>query len=209
MIKIIEGFIARQLGHPSGFFSGFIAAFMNRQTAGINDMTIKLLEIRPTDRTLDIGFGGGSAITKVAKLAPDGLVAGIDISKAMLNRGRNKFRELISRGKVELKEGSAAKIPYENDWFDKVYTVNTIYFWPDPAAGLKEILRVMKKGATFVLTLFTEEAVERIHGSRYGFTIYSEDQLRTLLAEAGFINVQVEHREHKRFPASFLVANKR
>ena len=205
----IEGFIARQLGHPSGVFSGFIAAFMNRQTAGINDTTIQLLEISPTDRTLDIGFGGGSAISKVAELAPDGLVVGIDISKAMLKRGRNKFRELISRGKVELKEGSAAKIPYENAWFDKVYTVNTIYFWPDPAAGLKEILRVMKKGATFVLTFFTEKAVERIHGSRYGFTIYSEGQLRALFDEAGFINFRIEHREHKRFPASFVVANKR
>ena len=205
----IERFIARQLGHPSGVFSGLVAAFMNRQTASINDVTIQLLEISPTDRTLDIGFGGGSAISKVTKLAPDGLVAGIEVSKAMLRRGKNRLRELISRGKVELEEGSAAKIPYENGWFDKVYTVNTMYFWPDPAAGLKEILRVMKKGATFVLTFYTEKAVEIFHGSRYGFTHYSEDQLRTLFDEAGFINVRIEHREHKRLPASFVVATKR
>jgi len=63
----------------------------------------------------------------------------------MLKRGRKKFSKLISQGKVELSEGSASRIPYEDGFFDKVSAVNSIYFWPDPIAGLKEVHRVLKK----------------------------------------------------------------
>ena len=141
----LERFIGKQLGHPSGIMSGLVAVFMNRNTAYMNKMTVQLLRINQTDRALDIGFGGGVGIVEMTKLAQDGLVAGIDISDAMLKRGRKKFSKLISQGKVELTEGSASQIPYKDGFFDKVSAVNSIYFWPDPIAGLKEVHRVLKK----------------------------------------------------------------
>ena len=200
-----EQFLSRQLGHPKGIFSGLVAIFMNRVTTHINDVTMQLLEIKPTDRVLDIGFGGGAAIKKMTKLVPDGLVMGIEVSQAMLRRGREKFRKLISQGKVDLKEGSAAKIPYENGWFDKIGAVNTIYFWPDPAAGLEEVFRVMKEQGRLVITYFTKEM---FHSTRYGFTFYSEQHLRDLLEKAGFVDIQIKYREHPRFATAFIVANK-
>jgi len=203
---LFEEFIAKQLGYPSGVFSGLVAIMMNRITARINDNTLQLLDIKPTDRVLDIGFGGGAAVGKMTRLAPGGLVAGIEVSKAMLKRGKRKFIKLISQGKVDLKEGSVSQIPFENDWFDKVSTVNTIYFWPDPAAGMAEILRVMKPQGRFVLTYFTREM---FHFTRYGFTLYPEEQLRDLLVKAGFSDIQVKHIEHPRFATAFMVANKR
>jgi ubiquinone/menaquinone biosynthesis C-methylase UbiE len=138
-------------------------------------------------------------------LAPSGLVAGIEISQAMLKRGKRKFTKLISQGSVVLMEGSVSKIPFENDWFDKVSTVNTIYFWPNPATGMAEIHRVMKPQGRFVLTYFTKEV---FHSTRYGFTIYPEEQLRDLLVKADFTDIQVKRIEHPRFAAAFLVANK-
>ena len=62
-------------------------------------------------------------------------MAGIEISEAMLKRGKKKFGNLIFQRKVDIREGSVSKIPFGYDLFDKVSTVNTIFFWPDLAAG--------------------------------------------------------------------------
>ena len=197
--------IANQLAHPRGILSNPAAMFMNRVTSPINNMTIHMLEIKPTDCVLDIGFGGGSATKKITKLMPEGLIAGIDISEAMLKRGNKNFKKLISQGKINLKEGSASKIPYANDYFDKVYTVNTIYFWSDPLKDSREVFRVMKEGGKFIITYFTKEI---FHFTRYGFTLYEEQQLRDLLEIAEFEDIRVNYREHPRFPTAFIIATK-
>jgi ubiquinone/menaquinone biosynthesis C-methylase UbiE len=202
---LFERFISKQLGHPNGVFSGLVAAFMNRSTSLIGDVTIQLLEIKPTDHILDIGFGGGKTIRKMVKLAPNGLVAGIDISDAMLKRGNKSFRELISKGKVEIKEGSVSKIPFEDNQFEKVSTVNTIFFWPEPAVGMMEIIRVLKPKGRLVLTYFTREM---FHWTQYGVKMYPEEQLSQFLSQAGFIDIEVKHIEHPLLPAALIRANK-
>jgi len=203
---LLEKYIAKQAGHPSGIFSGLVAAFLNRTTSHINDVTIQLLDIKPRDHVLDIGFGGGATVQKMVRLAPNGLVAGIEISEAMLKRGKKKFGKLISQGKVDIREGSVSKIPFESDRFDKISTVNTIYFWPDPAVGMEEIIRVMKPNGRFVLTYSTKLMS---NFTRYGFNLYSEEQIRDMLGKAGFTDIQVKTVEHPRFPTAFIVASKR
>ena len=204
----LERFIGKQLGHPSGIMSGLVAVFMNRNTAYMNKMTVQLLRINQTDRALDIGFGGGVGIVEMTKLAQDGLVAGIDISDAMLKRGRKKFSKLISQGKVELSEGSASQIPYEDGFFDKISAVNSIYFWPDPIAGLKEVHRVLKNGGVFILGVFPKEWLEKLPFTRHGFAIYSDGQLQDFLNGAGFTNIRIEHRKHKPVSATFVIGSK-
>jgi ubiquinone/menaquinone biosynthesis C-methylase UbiE len=203
---LLEKYIAKQAGYPSGVFSGLVAALLNRTTSHINDVTIQLLDIKPTDHVLDIGFGGGATVQKIVRLAPNGLVAGIEISEAMLKRGKKKFGKLISQGKVDIREGSASKIPFESDCFDKVSTVNTIFFWPDPAAGMEEIIRVMKPKGRFVLTYSKKLP---FNFTRYGFNLYQEEQTRDMLGKAGFTDIQVKTVEHPRFPTAFIVASKR
>ena len=204
----LDEFIGKQLGHPSGMMSGLVAVFMNRNTAYMNKMTVQLLGINQTDRALDIGFGGGVGILEMTKLAQDGLVAGIDISDAMLKRGRKKFSKLISQGKVELSEGSASQIPYKDGFFDKVSAVNSIYFWPDPIAGLKEVHRVLKNGGVFILGVFPKEWLEKLPFARHGFAIYSDGQLQDFLNGAGFTNIRIEHRKHKPVSATFVIGSK-
>jgi arsenite methyltransferase len=186
-----ERFIGRQLGHPSGITSGLVAIFMNRSNAYVNRMTVQLLGLNSTDRVLDIGFGGGIAIVEMTRLAQGGLVAGIDTSDAMLKRGRRKFSKLISQGKVELKEGSVSQVPYKDGFFDKVSAVNSIYFWPDPVAGLKEVHRVLKNGGIFILSVVPKEELEKFPPARHGFAIYSDGQLQDFLNRAGFTNIRI------------------
>jgi ubiquinone/menaquinone biosynthesis C-methylase UbiE len=203
-----ERFIGRQLGHPSGITSGLVAIFMNRTHAYMNKATVQLLGINSTDRVLDIGFGGGSAMVEMTKLAHGGLVAGIEVSDAMLKRGRKKFSKLISQGQVELKEGSASQIPYPPGFFNKVSTVNCIYFWPDAVAGLKEVHRVLKNGGVFVISVFSKDQLEKFPPARHGFAIYSDGQLQDFLNTAGFVNIRTEHIKHRPMSATLIIGSK-
>ncbi len=206
---LFEKLIARQLAHPAGIPSGWIAAMMNRTNANVNKVTIQLLEIKPSDHVLEIGFGGGGALDGMAKSLQSGRVCGIEISEAMLNRARKKFDKFISQGKMELKEGHSAKIPYENGFFDKVYSINCIYFWPDPIVDLKEIRRVLKVGGKVILSVRPKEVLEKFPPARHGFTIYSDIQLQNLLHEAGFSDIKMEQRKDEPLCATFAIATKK
>jgi ubiquinone/menaquinone biosynthesis C-methylase UbiE len=205
---LFEKFVARQLRHPSGIFSGYVARQMNRTNANMNKTTVQLLEIKPTDRVLEIGFGGGAALDEMAKLVESGLLAGVDVSDAMLKRGSKRFRRFISQGKMELKKSSSAKIPYEDGFFDKACAVNCIYFWPNPVADLKEIRRVLKQNGVLIIAVVVKEELEKTPAARHGFLIYSDDQIKNLLSDAGFADVRIERREVQPHTATYAIATK-
>jgi len=201
-------FIARQLGHPSGIFSSLIALFLNRTNTDINQATVELLDIKSGDRVLEIGFGGGAAMEQMTRLVENGLVAGIDISDSMVKRAKNKFVKSISQGKVQIKKGDASQIPYQRGYFDKVCAVNTIFFWPEPVKCLKEMHRILKASGLIVLSVDAKEDIEELPLTRYGFVLYSDNELRNLLNEAGFVDIRVERRKGKSSTSVLLIATK-
>ena len=57
-------FIARQLSCPTGLFGGIMGLLMNRHNAKMNRFAVRQLELKTTDRVLEIGFGGGSTYAR-------------------------------------------------------------------------------------------------------------------------------------------------
>jgi SAM-dependent methyltransferase len=137
-------FIARQARRPSGLLGRVLGHVMASETAGENAMALKLLELQSDDQVLEIGFGPGRTLARVAELIPGGFVAGVDPSEEMLRLATSHNRHFIAQEKMELKLGNTTRIPYDDGRFDKVYSVHTIYFWPEPARDLQEIRRVLK-----------------------------------------------------------------
>ena len=180
-------FIAHQARQPSGRLSGIFAVYMNFGNNYLNKLAVQALDIQPNDHILDVGFGGGVALYKILKNIRGGLVAGIDYSPDMVKRGKRKFQKSIASGKMTLVEGNVTSIPFDNASFDKVCTINTIYFWPDPTAGLKEILRVLKPGGQLVVGVGAKDSMKKLRITRYGFSLYSEQELRALLTQAGLV----------------------
>ena len=205
----LDKFIGEQVKHPRGMFSGVIAQRMNQSNVDINKNTIQLLEIEPTDRVLEIGFGGGDGLNEMTKLIQSGLLAGIEISDDMIKLSRKRFKDFISQGKLELKKGSSKEIPYEDGFFDRVCVINCIYFWSDPLADLREIMRVMKNEGKLVLSAYTEEMKQKFSFSRRGYIFYSESQVQYFLDEAGFKDISFEHRKCQEVEAVFSIGTKR
>jgi ubiquinone/menaquinone biosynthesis C-methylase UbiE len=159
-------------------------------------MTVDLLEVRPGDHVLEIGFAHGKAIEMIASRASEGLVAGVDPSETMIKLGSRTNERFIQSGRVELKLGSISEIPYEGGRFDKVYTVNTAYFWPSPEEDLKEMRRVLKDGGILMVS-FRGRGARRGLASLFGPGLQNSEveELMARMEGAGFGGLRVEERK--------------
>jgi ubiquinone/menaquinone biosynthesis C-methylase UbiE len=142
-----------QFAHPQGFLGNLAGAIMAIENRRRNQWAISLLDLQATDRVLEIGFGPGWAIAEMSKTLTHGKVVGVDASETMVVQAANRNRHAIRAGRVELKHAPATKLPFANDTFDKVLTVNSLPFWEDAHVGLNEIKRVLKTGGRIVVVL--------------------------------------------------------
>src|SRR3712207_9271191 len=94
-----------------------------------NAWAVSLLNVRPEDRGLEIGFGPGLAIRELGRLAWKGDVCGIDPSELMVRRAKRLNAEGLRRGVVDLRLGSVEDLPAFDEPFDKILAVNATMFW--------------------------------------------------------------------------------
>jgi len=184
-------FIARQSSHPSGLLGRVIAWIMARETAAQNASVRQLLELAPTGRVLELGFGPGHNLAELARAVPEGAVAGVDHSEQMLNLATSHCRALIERGLVSLACADSRQLPYPDGRFDKALAVHTLYFWTDPLEHLGEVRRVLCPGGRFVLGFRPREdpASASFPDSVYHF--HTRGDVERMLAASGFEKVVV------------------
>jgi ubiquinone/menaquinone biosynthesis C-methylase UbiE len=189
--------LAKQLRRPSGWLGRVVGFVLRINRQGIA-WTVGLLEIRPTDHVLEIGFGSGYGIQQAAALASRGRVAGIDFSEEMVRLARARNARVRAGGRVDLTHGDASTLPYPDGSFDKVFATNVVYFWQDPVANLKEARRVMKPGGRLALYVIAKEELVEMKITRTGvYTLYTGDELVRLLAQAGFRNARFETKSER------------
>ena len=178
--------IVRELARPS-WLTG---RAMNLSNAKINQQAIELLQPASEHRVLEVGFGGGAALTQLAARAR--WVAGIDPSSAAVRAARKRLHSEIAAGRAQIREAAVEQIPFGAGCFDRAISVNTIYFWSNPDAGLREIRRVLKPGGRLVIATELRRIPKRIAAS--GFTTYTEADQAEMLGKAGLSNVRLERR---------------
>ncbi len=152
--------IARQSGHPSGVLGHVVARVMALDTARVNGRVLEVLEPKPGERILELGCGHGRALHRLAEQVPPGLAAGVDPSTVMLSVARRRCRRSIAAGHARIDRGDSTSIPWPDECFDKVFSVHTLYFWPELGAGLREILRVLRPGGELLLGFHPRENEE-------------------------------------------------
>ncbi len=127
---------------------------MERHHFAITEPVIRLMDLRPGERVLDLGCGSGWATRLLARLVgegPEGFgqVVGLDISDEMVRRARAASRDLEN---ILYVTGSAQQIPWEENFFDKVLSVESFYYYPDQERVLGELFRVLApRGRLFIL----------------------------------------------------------
>ena len=183
------GAVFGQFLRPHGF--GGRAAGWVMATRGSNRerniWAVGLLDVQPHDRVLEIGFGPGIAIQEFARRATNGLVVGVDHSEVMVQQARKRNAAAVRAGRVDLRLGSAEALPRFDAPFDKILAVNSLLFWDDPVARLKELHDRLRPGGQIAIVY-----QPRGPGSTDEVAARTGRQIAAHLTEVGFIEVRVE-----------------
>ncbi len=151
----IRAFMRSQFGCPTGVWGEIVGRLMAYAPSNQEriEWTIAQLGLRPSDRVLEVGFGPGYAVEKAHKLLPHGFIAGVDHSEVMVRQAIKRNALAIHEGRIDLRLGSVSNLPSYEEPFDKIFTINSIHFWSDPIARLKELYKLLKPGGLIAVTL--------------------------------------------------------
>ena len=183
-MKSIYKYIAQQFGNPKGFGGKISTLIMNLLNKKLYKAVIENLNIETTDTILDIGFGNGYLVRELSNKNIQ-KIYGIDISADMLNVATKKSRKKIEQGKVELLLSDVQNLSFECATIDKIYTINTVYFWQDIHRGFVEIKRVLKPNGIFLNVIYLKEWLDKLPITQYGFYKYTTEQIEKITIESG------------------------
>lgn len=187
----LSNYMARQLQQPNGFFgSRFIGRMMNRSNAQLEQLSLASADVRPTDHVLEIGFGNGQLLEQLCSTVSSGKVMGADISQDLMDQVGKRFHSHIEKGRLELHLAGVSQLPLADASIDTIITNNTIYFWPQPLADSKELLRILKPNGKLVVGYRTADDMKNYPFVTQNLDIfknrYSQLEVEQLLLQAGF-----------------------
>jgi arsenite methyltransferase len=189
-------YVLSQFARPHGRLGGLFGALLNRGNKLINQRSLEALEAGAGDRVLEVGFGGGGTLGVLLAETGCAHVGGLDLSAEMVLAAERRFKSSITAGRLVVRQGGVESIPWPDSEFDRVLTVNSLPYWPDPARGVGEIWRVLRPGGTLVLGLRNKAAMDKLRIERLGFWSPSVSEIESLFTAAGFTGFGVEsHRE--------------
>jgi SAM-dependent methyltransferase len=184
--------LGRQLRKPSGELGLKVAETMNFANNAIYDFTLSKIKIRDNDRILEIGFGNGKLISKFFAINPDLQFFGIDFSETMCAEAAVLNKGLVEEKKLNVSCQDAVSMSFQDDFFDKVIAINTIYFWEQIEHQLQEIKRVLKKGGQLVIGYRPKSIMINFPFTQEVFKHYDPEDLQLLIKENGFKIIKEE-----------------
>ena len=170
---------------------------MNSRHSKVTDWGLSHASIGKQDIVLDVGCGGGRTVSKLAAIATQGKVYGIDHSTESVAVAMRTNKQWIEIARVEIREASVSRLPFSDGAFDLITAVETHFWWPDLPGALREILRVLKPAGTLVII---SEIYKGAHSATARFGAYlsssgmaflTVEEHRGLIAAAGYADVEI------------------
>ncbi len=169
---------------------------MNISHYQLTNWGLSHLSIGNRDTILDVGCGGGGTIHKLATMATNGKVYGIDFSIESVMVSQMSNRRLVQAGRVEILQSSVSCLPFSDNLFDLVTAVNTHNYWPDLAGDLQEILRVLRPDGTLIIigSVYAggkDDKRNHTYAEWIEIVFPSIQELRELFLRAGYTEVRM------------------
>ncbi|MCG3750390.1 class I SAM-dependent methyltransferase [Amycolatopsis sp. Poz14] len=173
-----------QFHRPTGIPGHVAGLIMGRRSSNVtrNRWAVRLLDIQPSERVLELGCGPGVAVAALADRAA--LVVGVDHSSVMIRQARHRNWSAVRAGRVRLMCASVENLAFGEGLFDAALAVNTMGMWPEPVARLRELARLLRPGGRIALV-----SQPRQPGVTSAAVV---EELTGVLAEAGFSRLRTE-----------------
>ena len=130
--------------NPLGEYGSLMLRRMNRSHQPLTKFALGFLNFKADDVILDIGCGGGNTLKLIHEYNPKAKLYGVDHSITSVNETIKYNKELVDDKTLEVINSDVEKLPFDDNTFSKIITVESFYFWPNQKENLKEVLRVLK-----------------------------------------------------------------
>lgn len=181
---------------PTGTAGEEMLSRMNESHYAVTGWALDFFEFSGNENVLDLGCGGGETLRRMSEKINDGHLTGVDYSSVSVKMSSEHNNKSISCGKMDIVEASVENLPFADDSFDKIITVESFYFWNNPQEDLKEVYRVLAENGTFLIVAdiyggaeLSENETENIR--KYNLFNPSPDEFENLLENAGFRDVKI------------------
>lgn len=163
---------------------------MERGHRPVGEQAIELMHLPVEARVLDVGCGSGWATRLLAEYTINGRVTGIDISDEMVRLARESS---LLFPNVDYQTASAEQLPFPDGEFSHAFSMESLYYYANISAALKEIHRTLQTGGIFVtvIDLYGENRASHqwVEQLKVPVQLLSIGDYRSLFADAGFVNV--------------------
>ena len=187
-----------QCQKPTGWLGRLVLRNMNSRHSKVTDWGLSHALIGKQDIILDVGCGGGRTVSKLAAIATQGKVYGIDHSTESVAVAMRTNKQWIEIARVEIREASVSRLPFSDGVFDVITAVETHFWWPALPTDLREVLRALKPGGRLIIiaevykgaATLTSKAAER-YSEKTGMALLSVEEHRKLFTDSDYSAVQV------------------
>ena len=184
--------IAAQLKHPTGEKGIEMANMMHETNINMTRHSVQNLNIKAGNSILELGHGNAGHVEFIFEQAENLKYYGLEMSELMFQEARQINRNFVSQKQAFFSLYDGNDIQFQDNYFDKIFTVNTIYFWQNPEKFVLEIYRVLKEKGTFSLTFAEESFMKTLPFTKYEFELYSTEKAESLIQKTLFKIIKKE-----------------
>ncbi|MFA5668905.1 MAG: class I SAM-dependent methyltransferase [Balneolaceae bacterium] len=181
--------LAEQFRCPAGEQGIVVANSMNDTNIGMTMQTVKALSLAENDVVLEIGHGNAKHVAQIFNIQNKLTYTGLDISPLMYQEATKVNAELIEQKKANFMLSEGTTLPFPDEFFTKIFTVNTIYFWNNPEAMISELYRVLSPGGLCCITFAHKGFLEQHPILRETFNLYDMDLIHEISSHIPFKNI--------------------
>lgn len=178
--------IENQLRCPSGQNGLQMAKTMHQSNIGMIRRSIDFLTPEKGEKVLELGHGNCEHLPEVLLKAADLSYCGLEISGTMRDEAIRLNKKYMCDGKVEFKLYDGKTVPFGNILFDKIFTVNTLYFWEDPAGLLDQLFEILRPSGKCVVTFAQKEFMKRLPFVNKKFRLYDNADISAFIRKSKF-----------------------
>jgi len=204
MMSVKKNIVA-QFKRPSGIIGRLAGYVMANRPSNIdrNSWTVSLLDIKPEDHVLEIGYGPGVGLQKAAMHVESGSVTGVDHSNVMFEQASAKNREAVLSEKMKLIVGTIDDLRPIKKSYNKCFSANVFQFWDDPVGEFSNLREVLSPGALLATTFMPRNSKPTKEDTRR-----MAKKIEDALDQSGFKNARFFYRTFNDVDAVCVLANR-
>ena len=178
--------LASQFKHPSGAKGIEVADMMNETNFNMTRHSIDRLNLFDNVNILELGHGNCGHLLYLLQQKNNLIYHGLETSELMNKEAKRINHQFIDKQQATFYLYDGLNIPFTDSYFDRIFTVNTIYFWADPEFFVSELYRVIKPKGILNITFSQPHFMKLLPVTQFGFTLYDNEKIEQLIGTTQF-----------------------